>query len=137
MFHKVKKIEHENFDFVLLLSFFLSFFSITHNSKSIRRIRMFYIPNDCCAIGDFLFWVRAACEQRLASYGPKYTTRSPSYATRSLSDTPTQHGLFPILQPHHGRVLRMRYIGCHEFAGSKLCVYVGLRLLFSLFTQSF
>ena len=87
MFHELKNIEHESFDFLLLLllllllSFFLSFFSFTHNSKTIRHIWVFHIPNATVLLEMFLFRFRPVCVLRLTSYGP-------NYATWSLSDTP-------------------------------------------------
>ena len=52
--------------------FLSSFFSITHNSKTIWCVRILYIPNDCSVNKDhFLF--EAVCALRLASYGLKTT----------------------------------------------------------------
>ena len=57
----VEKIEHENLNFVLLLSsffflFLLSFYSLTHNSKRIRRIQTNHTPEDCTTLKDLPFF---------------------------------------------------------------------------------
>ena len=54
--------------------FFLSyssstFFTIKHNSKSIRRLRTVHTSNECSTITSSSFWVRAACKLRSTSYG--------------------------------------------------------------------
>ena len=82
-FSKVEKTKHENFDFVHLLSLFF-FFSIKHNSKTIRCMQILSIPNDCSANEDYSYLFGAVYELRLASYGLKTvsnTLRSPSYAS--------------------------------------------------------
>ena len=61
-FLKVAKIVRKYIRFVvvvllLLLSFFPSFFFITHNSKTIGRIRTFYVRNECYTIEDLPFLV--------------------------------------------------------------------------------
>ena len=76
----VKKIESENFDFVLLflLSFFLSFFLSSFPSSITQKLCGVYersahqtnVPSEI-----FLFFVRAACELRSTSYGPKHASR--------------------------------------------------------------
>ena len=61
----------------ILFIFFLSFFflSVTHNSKTIRRMQMLYIPNDCSATEhlSFLVWggVRATTGELLPRNGPR------------------------------------------------------------------
>ena len=56
-----------------------------------------YIPNDCSAIGHFLFWFGAFYELRLVSYGFKTvsedTLRSRSLTSRIL-------GMAHIVRPH-------------------------------------
>ena len=71
----VEKIECDISDFVLL-SFFLSFFSFMHNSKTVWDIYEQLAHQKTALLSDIvLFWVRAACELRSASYGSKHTSR--------------------------------------------------------------
>ena len=63
---EAEKRKLEIFDFVIFLSsFFFSF--ITRNSKTIGRIRKFYVSQTNALLTKrCLFWVRAVCEPRLA-----------------------------------------------------------------------
>ena len=57
-FVKFKKMKHKNFN--LFVFFFLSFFSLMHNLKTVSHIKMLYIPNDYSEIS--LIYIRAICE---------------------------------------------------------------------------
>ena len=81
----VEKIEHQIFDFIFLLSFFLSFFfflffflSLTHKSKSIRRIRKSAHQATALLSEIILFLARASRQLRSPSYGLKRTSRTLS-----------------------------------------------------------
>ena len=63
----VEKIERESFDFalLLLLSFFLSFFSIMHNSKVYSVYEQSAHQTNALLSEIFLFWVRTACKAKI------------------------------------------------------------------------
>ena len=86
MFFKVEKIVRKNICFVhlllcLFLCCFLSFFSITHNSKLWSVYKCSTYATNALVSEIFVFWFRAVCKLWLVSYGPKH-------ASQSLSDTP-------------------------------------------------
>ena len=58
--------------------------SVTHNSKTIRCMKILYIPNDFSTTGHLLFWFGAAYELRLESYGQETVSE---YARRACSST--------------------------------------------------
>ena len=81
---KFEKIIRENFDFVVL-SFFLSFFSITHNSKSIRYIRTNHTPNECTTIRDLPFLGQTCTRPKINELQPQtYITVAFLYAIQCV-----------------------------------------------------
>ena len=100
IFLKIEKIGFKyllcssSFFLILFPSFFLPFFlssySITHNSKTIGWIWTFYICNKCSAIGHLPFPDWAAWLELHASYDWRATAPN------------THHGLFPIF--HYMRI---------------------------------
>ena len=89
LFLAVEKIERKNLDFSKFWfctsssSFFLSFFSIKHNSKSIYTAytnKQSEQQTNALLSKIFLFFVRAACELRSTSYDPN--TRPGGFLVR-------------------------------------------------------
>ena len=74
-------------EFFPLLIFSLPFFADEFNSKTIvcMRILQIHVPSDCSA-GIFLYWVGAAYELRLASYGLKTVSKNASCAPLLTSE---------------------------------------------------
>ena len=75
MFLTVEKMQHENFDFVLLSSYSSC---INQEVKGVYEQSAYQMTALLSEI--FLFLVRAACELRSASYGSKRVTDSFLYA---------------------------------------------------------
>ena len=68
--------------FLLLLSSF--FFSIKHNSKTVRCEQILSIPDDCSANEDYSDLFCAVYDLRLASYGLKTVSNKLRVLLRTL-----------------------------------------------------
>ena len=113
---RVKKVECENFDFVLLLSFFhLSSSFPSHITQKVYGVYKWSAYQTTALLPEIiLFFIRAACELRSVSYGytgretVPYCFRTKIHSSYRLSRSPALSKKHFLFYGYHGTMGRFK-----------------------------